>query len=163
MHTPDNTVESCGDTDDESSAPASDWYGHGSWATDPRYTLEEKIRRWQVSAVMRQRNITWKDLREELGGISAARLGQMLKNLTDSEHVALRLEAAIDAITERRHAARCRVDEGRPCDDLGCAVYTNCYTDDSLIYGKKGELNEWRKWNAEALSGNTQTASRVAS
>lgn len=143
--------------EDVPSVPAQhDWYGSGSWATDPRYTIQEKLVRWQFWVVMRQRNISWLELREELGGVSGARLGQMLRAMTYSTLIAVRLEAAVQAITERKHSAVCS------CDDLnGCAVYTAIYgSEDRLIQAKKGEYNEWRSRNAETLSGSIRTASQ---
>lgn len=126
-----------------------EWYGWGSWSTDDRYTFEEKIRRWQFDAMMRQRRIQWGELCEELGGISKARLGQLLIAMLNRDETLFRLEDAIDAITQRRHASVCT------CDDWsGCAVYTSCYVGESRLIGaKKGELSLWR----EASSDSTES------
>lgn len=117
------------------------WYGRGSWATDPRYSLEDKLRRWQFDAMMRQRKISWSELCEELGDISKPRLGQLLIAMTSSDKITFRLEDAVDAITQRRHASLCT------CEDWsGCGVYTAMYgTDDLMVEAKKGALGLWRE------------------
>ena len=138
---------------DEDQTP--DWFGKGSWATDPRYPLEYKLRRWQLYTVMRQRRITWIELREELGGISNARLGQILSAMEKSDRQMYRLEDAINRITQRRHAALCS------CEDWsGCAVYTAVYgTDERMIEVQKGALSQWRTEHAALLRENTRTVS----
>lgn len=129
-----------------------EWYGRGSWATDDRYTFEQKLRRWQFDTMMHQRRIRWAELCEELGGISKARLGQLLIAMLDRDLTLFRLEDAIDAITQRRHVSVCT------CDDWsGCAVYTSCYVNDArLAEAKKGELELWRGAN-EVYSDSTES------
>lgn len=109
----------------------------GSWATDPTTTLEEKVRRWAIFAIMHQRGIQWADLVDELG-ITRARVGQLFRRAGVSEKAYQRIEEAIEAITERKHAA-CHVD-----NDPNCAVYTAIDPDDRLVKAKLGALEAWR-------------------
>lgn len=138
---------------------ASTEWGPGFWALSPNYSLEQKLTRWALWTMMKQREISWEEIREELGGISNARLGQLLKQ-TDRDAILFRLEDAIEAITKRKHAKLC------DCDDYaGCAVFTAVHpTDESMRDAKKGALNQWRErthQTGQLPSSDTGTATSV--
>lgn len=102
--------------------------------------FEHRIMRWQFAAMMRQRGITWPDLRQELGNISNARMGQLMKQSVHSDQVLFRLEDAIERITERKHRARGHTD-----NDVSCAVFTACVEDQALLRAKNGAMEQWRE------------------
>lgn len=112
----------------------------GSFAYEDEWTVEQKLRRWQTWTLVRQRNISSDELRVELGGISRARLHQMMIDVMLGATAPVdRIERAVEKITERRHAASC------VCTDYAHAIYVAAYaTDTHMVQAKQGAMGDWR-------------------